>query len=247
MFLELYHTILYQPILNLLVFFYNLIPGHDLGIAIILLTIIIKLVFAPLFVQSIKAQRKMQQLQPKLEALKEKYKDSREKLSLATMEMYRQEKINPLSSCLPILIQLPFLIAVYQVFRTGLTNGNLDLLYPFISNPGSLNPLSLGFLDLSKASIWMAVLAGLAQFWQSKMMMDLIPKHQNSQPNMATQMSKQMTYIMPVITVVIGASLPAGLTLYWLVMTVLSALQQLLIFNKMKVSQTTASESNHKT
>ncbi|MBU1037136.1 YidC/Oxa1 family membrane protein insertase [Patescibacteria group bacterium] len=229
----IYHTILYQPILNLLVFFYNIIPGNDLGLAIILLTIVIKIIFSPLFVQSIKAQRAMQAIQPKLNALKEKYKDNKEKMGVATMDLYKQEKVNPLSSCLPLLIQLPFLIAVYQVFRTGLTGEHLDLLYSFIYNPGSLNPISFGILNLSKASIVMALLAGLAQFWQSKTMLGKQQKTNGKEVSLANTMTRQMTYMMPVLTVVIGASLPAGLTLYWFLVTILGALQQFIIFKRM--------------
>lgn len=232
MLVQIYNTILYQPLLNLLVFFYNVIPGHDIGVAIILLTIFIKVILSPFFIQSIKAQKRMQTLQPKIDELKEKYKGQQDKLGPALMELYKKEKINPLSSCLPLLLQLPFLIAVYQVFRTGLGSASLQMIYPFINNPGTINSVSFGFISLNHPSVVMAVLAGLAQFWQSKMMM---VKHQtkSSAGGMSAQMGAQMTYIMPLVTVFIGASLPAGLTLYWFLMTLLSALQQLLIFRKM--------------
>jgi len=238
MFLQIYHVVLYQPILNLLVFFYNIIPGSDLGIAIILMTILIKLIFSPLFVQSIKAQRAMQTIQPKLNALKEKFKDDKEKLGAAVMQLYKDEKINPFSSCLPILIQLPFLIAVYQVFRSGLASNNLQMLYSFIHNPGHLNATFLGLINLAKVSLPMAVLAGLAQFWQSKSLLLRQPKgapiiKNDKELNIASTMNKQMVYMMPIFTIFIGASLPAGLTLYWFVITILGAIQQSLIFKKM--------------
>ena len=165
---DIYNVILYQPIFNILVFFYNIVPGHDIGLAIILLTILIKVVLSPFFVQSIKAQRAMQRLQPKLDELKEKYKDNKEKLGPAIMQLYQKEKVSPFSSCIPLLIQLPFLIAVFQVFRVGLGNGTLDIVYPFIYNPGQINHIAFGFIDFSQASIALAVLAGLAQFIQSK-------------------------------------------------------------------------------
>jgi YidC/Oxa1 family membrane protein insertase len=239
---NIYHAVLYQPILNLLVFFYNIIPGNDLGSAIILLTIVIKLIFWPFFAQSIRAQRAMQTIQPKLTALKEKYKDDKEKMGVAVMQLYKEEKINPFSSCLPLLIQLPFLIAVYQVFRTGLASNNLEFLYPFIHNPGHLNATFLGIVNLSKASIVMAVLAGLAQFWQTKTLIgkQQIQKNNNQEVNFASTMNKQMTYMMPVFTVLIGASLPAGLTLYWLVITLLGGLQQFMVFKKMAKNQQTS-------
>src|SRR3989338_4726116 len=160
--IQLFNTILYQPLLNLLVFFYNVIPGSDMGVAIILLTVVIKLILYPLSAQSIKGQKALQQLQPKIEEMKKKYKDDRERQAKELMQLYKNEHVNPLSSCLPLLIQLPILIAVYQVFITGLKNGSLDLLYPFIKNPGQLNAVAFGFLDLSQPNIVLALMAGAA-------------------------------------------------------------------------------------
>lgn len=233
--IHFFTVIFYQPILSLLVFLYNTVAFQDIGIAIVILTVIIRLALWPLTKKAIKSQKELQTLQPKLEELKKKF-PSREEQAKATMALYKEHKINPLSSCLPILIQLPFLIAVYQVFRDGLSN-KLDLLYSFIARPEHINTISLGFLDLSEKNIYLAVLAGLAQFWQGKMM---LAKNKKSTPlgssskseSMSAIMSKQMTYMMPVLTVFIGATLPGGLTLYWFVITLLTALQQLLIFKK---------------
>src|SRR3989338_46961 len=234
MIVNIYNTILYEPLFNILVFFYNVVPFNDIGLAIVLLTIFIKVILSPFFIQSIKAQRAMQAIQPKLDELKEKYKENKEKLGPAIMELYKKEKVSPFSSCLPLLIQLPFLIAVYQVFRIGLSNGSLDIVYPFIYNPGSINPVSFGLIDLGQASIVMAVLAGAAQFLQSKSMMGRNKKQPNAKANpMASAMGKQMMYFMPIITVFIGASLPAGLTLYWFLITLLGAMQQIMVFKRM--------------
>ena len=233
MFTEIYHVILYEPIFNLLVFFYNLVG--DIGLAIILLTIVIKILLSPFFIQSVKSQRAMQAIQPKLDELKEKYKDKKEELGPAIMQLYKKEKVSPFSSCLPLLIQFPFLIAVFQVFRIGLIDGGaLNNIYPFITNPGTLNVMSLGILDMGKSSILIAVLAGIAQFWQSKTMMaKRQPTVKANQNNMASTMTKQMMYMMPIITVFIGSSLPAGLTFYWFLTTLLGAVQQVYVFKKM--------------
>ncbi len=229
---HLFTIIFYQPILNLLVFLYNTVSFHDLGIAIILLTILIKLILWPLGRQAIKSQKSLQDLQPKIEELKKKYADNKVELSRATMDLYKDNKVNPFSSCLPLLIQLPFLFAVYQVFRDGLNN-KLNLVYPFVYKPEIINGISFGFLNLNKPNIYLAVLAGLAQFWQAKMMITKAPeiKSEGSKDeSMTAIMNKQMLYFMPAITIFIGASLPGGLTLYWFVITVLTALQQLLVF-----------------
>lgn len=208
-------------------------PGHDLGLAITVLTVLMKLILSPFFVQSIRAQRAMQAIQPKLDELKEKYKDNKEKLGQAMMEFYKKEKINPLSSCLPLLIQMPILIAIFQVFRRGLTNGSLELVYSFINRPEALNPISFGVIDWSKTSIVLAILAGLAQFWQSKSMLSIKKNQAQPKSSMASAMNQQMLYFMPIITIVFGATMPSGLTYYWFLTTLLGIAQQSIIFKKM--------------
>src|SRR3989338_11377091 len=148
-----YNTFFYQPLFNLLVFIYNTIAANDLGIAIIVLTVFIRILLYPLSLKSIQAQKAMQDLQPKLEALKKQYGKDREKLAEATMKLYKEEKVNPLSSCLPLLLQLPFFIALFQVFSNGTKPESLSALYPFVANPGNLNQLGLGgLIDLSVPS-----------------------------------------------------------------------------------------------
>lgn len=232
---NLFYTILYQPLLNILVFFYNIIPGHDIGAAIILLTVLIRLVLWPLMGKSIKGQKAMQSLQPKIQALKEQYKGDKQKLAQATMELYKAEKINPLSSCLPLLVQMPILIALYWVLSAGLKSERLDLLYPFVANPGTIKTVAFGFLDLAQKSWLLAVLAGAAQYWQSKMLPMTPPavKGEGSKDEgMAAIMNKQMLYMMPLMTVIIGGTLPGGLTFYWFLSTALTGLQQVIMFRK---------------
>ncbi|MCR4280644.1 MAG: YidC/Oxa1 family membrane protein insertase [Candidatus Komeilibacteria bacterium] len=239
MFSALYYNILYEPIFNILIFFYNLIPLKDIGFAIIALTIVIRLILYPLSKSSIESQKKLQTLKPQIDELKEKHKDNKEAFGRATMELYKKHKINPASSCLPLLIQFPVLIAVYQVFRNELATQHYDLLYSFIPAPESLNQVFLGVVDLSQPNIPLAVVTGAAQFFQTKMIMakNATPKPDNNAKkgqfgDIAGAMNKQMLYVMPVLTVFIGASLPSGLVLYWLASTVLTILQQYIIFRK---------------
>ena len=235
-----FNTILYQPLFNLLVWLYNVIPGHDIGLAILLLTLLIKLVLYPFSLQALKAQKALAELQPKIEELKVKYKDNKETMSREMMNLYKENKVNPLSSCLPVLIQLPFLIAVYRVFISGLGSKGLENLYSFVAHPGHINAVSLGFLDLSKPNLILAVLAGAAQFWQAKMMPRQAPPKNVAgssgakDEGMATMMNKQMLYFMPAVTILIGASLPGGLTFYWFLTTLLTVGQQYLYFRNSK-------------
>lgn len=235
MFSALFNTIIYQPLFNVLIFLYNIIPGHDFGVAIIVITALVRLVLWPMSNKSIRAQKAMQGLQPKINALRAQYKDDKQKLAQATMELYKQEKINPFASCLPLLIQLPILIGFYWVLSAGLKSQNFEILYPFVQNPGTIKTLAFGFLDLSRANIILAVLAGAAQFWQTKMLPMQPPsvKGEGSKDEgMTAMMNKQMMYMMPIMTVFIGAGIPAGLTLYWLVTTLLTVLQQIIVFKK---------------
>ena len=235
----IYTLIFYQPLFNFLIWLYDVLPGHDIGIAIIVLTIAIRVILFPLFYQSIKSQKALQDIQPKVEALRKQYKDDKEKQAAELMTLYKNEKVNPFSSCLPLLVQFPFLIAVYQVFRQGLHSQNLNMLYPFVHNPQTIQVMSLGFLNLGTPSYVLAVLAGLAQFWQARMMVTKRPPMVKSQEvsgsadeKALAAMNKQMVYFMPIFTVIIGISLPAGLTLYWFVTTLLMALQQVWMFRK---------------
>jgi len=239
--IDIFNTLLYQPVLNLLVYFYNVLPGNDIGLAIIALTIIIKLILLPLSMQSIKSQKAMQEIQPKLEALKKEFKDDKEKLAAETMKLYKAQKVNPLSSCLPLLIQFPFLIAVYQAFRIGLTSEHLELIYPFVHNPGQINPMAFGFVNLAVPNIVLAVLAGGAQFVQTKMLSTKKPETKNKaskDEGALANMNKSMLYFMPFMTIFIGTRLPGGLTLYWLLTTVLTVVQQKYLFSKMKNDST---------
>jgi len=238
MLIQLYTTIIYQPLFNLLVFFYNIIP--DIGIAIIFLTIIVKVILWPISHKGLKSQKVLQDLQPKMDSLKQKYKDNKEKLGVETMALYKREKINPLASCFPLLLQLPIIIGVFRVFRDMFAETvDFSLLYSFVKIPEAINPMMLGFLDLSQPQIVLAILAGLAQFWQGRMMLkknkqkNMGPDGKGKDLNLQQTMSKQMMYFMPIITVFIAANFPGGLALYWLVITLLGVLDQYLINKSM--------------
>ena len=224
----LFEAILYQPLFNAFVGLYNVIP--DVGIVVVIITVVIKLVLYPLTKSSITAQKSLTDIQPKLEALKKEHKDNQQKLAQETMKMYKENKVNPFGSCLPILVQLPVFLAIYWVLRAGLSGENFELLYSFINNPGELNTISFGIIDLAKGSIVLAALAGAAQFWQAKMMHRKQPPKAagegSKDEGMMSMMNKQMLYFMPGITFFIGMQLPGGLTLYWFISTLLTAVQQ---------------------
>ncbi len=232
---EIFSAIFYQPILNLLIVIYNIVPGHDMGIAIIVLTILVKLILAPLSWKQLESQKMLQDIQPKLNELKEQYKNDKEGLAQAQMKYFQEQKINPLSSCLPLLVQLPFLFAMYYVFMSGLKDdGFASLLYPFVQNPGKLNQTFLGFLSLTQSgNVVLAVATAAAQYWQTKMITAKRPPKVagSKDEDMAAAMTQNMVLFMPVITGVMTYQFPAGLGLYWFFQTAVAIVQQY-VFNR---------------
>jgi len=231
--INFFYITLYQPLFNALVLLYDYIPGRDFGVAIIVLTLIIRVALYPVSVKAINSQKNLQKLQPKIQDIQKKHKNNKEQQAKETLELYKKEKINPFSGLLLSLIQIPILIALYKVFWDGLNPEELSNLYQFIVNPGHLDPLFLGAIDLSKPNIIMAVFAGATQYFQSKM---LIPKtaakKQTGQPDFSQLMQKQMVYFLPGFTVIILLGLPSALGLYWAVSGLFSIIQQYFILKK---------------
>ena len=208
------------------------------------MTIVVKVILWPFSHRALKSQKALQEVQPKMEEIKEKFKDNKEQQGREMMALYKREKINPLSSCLPLLIQFPFIIAVFRVFRQGLTSSDFSLLYPFVNNPEVINPIMLGFLDLSKPQIALGILAGAAQFWHSRILMSkkkVVKVNETKKEIGFSQiMNKQMMYMMPVLTVFISASFPGGLALYWFIITLLGVADQYLIERSKKKEEAKA-------
>jgi YidC/Oxa1 family membrane protein insertase len=232
-FINAFNTILYQPLFNALVLIYQYLPGHDFGVAVIILTIIIRIIFYPLMVKSIKSQKVMSELQPKIQEIQQKYKNDKEKQAREMMALYQKEKFNPFGGCLPLLIQLPILIALYRVFWRGLQPGAMSMLYSFVPNPGVINPTFLGLINLGEPNIFLAVIAGIIQFFQTKMLSPKKPKASQKKDQMgqfSELMQKQMLYFFPIFAVVILSRLPSAVGLYWIVTALFSILQQYLIF-----------------
>lgn len=237
----LFNTFLYEPLLNVLMWLYHVVSFHDLGIAIVLLTVLIKaLLFYPSLNQ-LRAQKSLQDAQPAIEELKKKYADNKEELGRQIMAYYKNNKVNPFSSCLPLLIQLPILIALFEVFRAGIATtadgllqpNQVEHLYGFLRDVYSttaINHIFLGFMDLTKNhNIVLAVLAGLMQFLQAKMLSTRrapVRSSGSKDEDMTAALNKQMLYIFPVMTVIFGYQFPAGLALYWLISTFITWAQQ---------------------
>lgn len=238
----LFNELVYRPIYNILIGIYNIIPWPDFGIAIILATLLIKFLLIPLSKKQIESQKKMQEMQPRIKEIQEKHKGDKEKQSRALMEFYKENKTNPFSGCLPTIFQLIFLIAIYQVLfnisNTGLRVDEKEL-YSFVSNPGQINQYFLGIVELSKKidfshftpgiipQLILVGAAAISQFFQIKMLTPpKIETKKETEPDMSQIMTRQMMFLGPILTLFIGIKFPLGLSLYWLVSTVFTIIQQ---------------------
>jgi YidC/Oxa1 family membrane protein insertase len=227
---EIYNTFLYQPLLNAVIFLYNILPGNDFGLAIIVLTITIRLNFFPLTVKTTLSQRALSKINPKIKEIKDKHKNDTQAQSAAIMKLYKDNNINPLSGCLPLLVQIPILIALYSAFGAGFKPENLSLIYEFIGKPENINPISFGFLNISASSPIMALITGGFQYLQLNQSQSLMKGSSGDGGQQEIQaLSKQMLYFFPVIIIIIGWNLPAGLLLYWMTTTLFSIGEQTFI------------------
>jgi YidC/Oxa1 family membrane protein insertase len=244
----IFNTILYQPLLNGLILLYEYIPGHDFGIAVIILTLIIRLLLYPSSIHGVRSQRALTNLQPKIKEIQEKYKDNKEEQMKLLMELYKKEKVNPFSSCLPLLLQLPILIAMYQVFLRGLHPESLNQsLYSFVSHPGMINFSFLGIINLTESNMFLALLAGVLQFYQLKTSTtqatakggeerssSTAPKEiiKGKTTDFSKMMQSQMLYLFPVLTVYIIWQFGSIIGLYWTVSILFSIGEQYIVKKK---------------
>lgn len=238
----MFHTVFYTPLYNALIFLTSTLGG-SLGLAVIALTLLVKLVLAPLAHKSIVSQIEQKKLQPLIEDLKKKYPDQKEQ-SKKLMELYKEHKTNPFAGCLLIILQLPVIIALYQVFLSGAAIVPADL-YSFVGAPETVRSMFLG-LDMSaKGSILLALLAGISQFLQ----MHWSPAMQNPSPNlvqekgddkvdmqakMAASMTRSMKYTMPIMITFFAYAVPGAVAMYWIISNIFMIGQERFVMMRTK-------------
>lgn len=235
---SIWHTFFFDPIYNGLVFFIDVVPGGDVGLAIILITVVVKSLLLPLSIKAVKTQHGMRLIEPQLKALKEKFKDKREEQARAMMELYKKAGINPFASIFLLFLQIPIIISLYfSVSRGGgvpLPSINVDLLYSFIPNPSLVSMHFLGFLDIAARSLPLAALAGITQFIHARLAVPVsAPKEEGAAPNFkddfARSMQVQMRYVMPVIIFVFAYTISAAIALYFTVSNLMSIGQEFIV------------------
>jgi YidC/Oxa1 family membrane protein insertase len=218
-----FKQILYIPFYNLLIFFAWITHG-SIGWAIIIVTILIRILLLAPSLKAVKATTKLQALQPKMNEIKEKYKGDAKKQNEETMKMYKEAGASPLGCCGPMIIQIVVVMILYKVFFIGFDTANYNLLYDFTPRPDVINKIFIG-LDMSKPELWvLPILAGLLQLALSLMTLPKVDPTKKADP--AVAMNRQMAFLFPIMTIFIGRSLPSGLALYWIITTIFSIAQQ---------------------
>ena len=231
----IFNTFFYNPLYNALVYLIDIIPGGDVGIGVILLTLVVSFLLFSISKNAIRSQMKLKEIEPELALIKQNPdKQEQAKLMIA---LYQKHHINPFSMILLLILQIPILFALYYVFyRGGLPQIHTEILYSFIKVPAQVNMNFLGILDISQKSWVVALIAGITQFIQAKLVAPAtLPKTEGKgslSQDFARSMQMQMKYTFPAIIFFIGLGFPSALPLYWSTRNLFTIGQELILRKK---------------
>lgn len=233
----MFNTFFYEPLYNLLAVVLTYTPFHDIGTAIVIVTLIVKGVLLPLNLSSLRTQYMMKKVEGEMKKIKELQKKDPQEASKQMIALYKKEKINPFSSLFAMILQIPIFFALYFVFSKGLVN-DPESLYSFVTFPETLHTLAFGIFDVTQKNIVIAVLAGISSYALARRQtVDMVVKKEAHEEGFQDQFMKsmklQLLYVLPVIIAVSGAFLPSALALYWLVSNVVSYGQDVYMKNKL--------------
>lgn len=221
-----WHTFFFDPVYNALVFFIDIIPGGDVGLAIIAAVLLIKTILLPISIKAAKTQRIMKEIEPKLKEIKDKFKEDKQAQAQAMLQIYKDAGMNPFASIFLIFLQIPIIIALYFSVSSGggvpLPEINTDLLYAFIDTPSTVTMDFIGMINMSGRSFLLALGAGITQYIYIDLSMPkLPPKEEGAEPSMKDDfmrnMQTQMRYVMPILIVFVAYTISAAIALYFLV------------------------------
>jgi len=239
----IFHTFFYDPLYNGLIFLITVVPLADVGFAIILLTVLVKLILFPISQKAVRTQFVMKGLEPDLTRIKEKYAKDKQEQARQTMSLYKEKGINPFSGILLLLIQLPIILALYWVFfRGGLPVVDTDILYSFITEPKAINMDFLGYIDMAGRSMVIAFLAGLSQYFQFKLSLpELKSRNENAslKADFARSFQLQMRYMLPIFIFIFSYFISAAVALYWFTSNLFAIGQEIYLRKKIKGEQST--------
>ena len=236
----LFHQAFFLPLYNALVWLSGSLLGGDIGLAIIVLTLLVKIVLFPLQHRVNKTQITLKRLEPALADLKKKHASDRNKQAKQTMALYKEHGVNPFGGFLVLLIQIPILLALFWVFKDSFLL-KPEWIYSFVTAPLAPSTELLGFLDITTRSIWLALLVGVTQFFQMHLVMPPTPKRAEGETSslgadFSRSLSLQMRYFMPIMVVFIAISLPAAVPLYWITSNLFAIAHEIFINRRLKKS-----------
>lgn len=237
---SIFHTIIYVPLYNGLIFLIGIVPGEEVGLAVILLTVLVRILMFPIAQKAIKSQILMRAIAPELEEIKLKYKDKQEQAQ-RTFALYKEKKISLGASFQLLILQVPVFLGLYWVFlQGGLPTIHPELLYSFVNGAVNPNMLFLGLIDMASHNIPLAILAGLAQFAFAKLSIPKPPKEGSGfSHDLAKSMHVQMLYVLPVVMIFIAYTVSAAAALYLTTGSIMSIIQELFIKRRMMVKSST--------
>lgn len=231
----IWHTFFFDPVYNTLVFFIGVIPGGDVGLAIIATVLLVKTILLPVSIKAAKTQRIMREIEPQLREIKKKYKEDRHEQAQAMMAVYKEAGMNPFASIFLIILQIPIIIALYfSVYNGGgatLPTINTDILYAFITAPAEVTMNFLGLIDIKSRSILLAVLAGVTQYIHVSLTLPKLPERKEGEkPDLKDEflrnMQTQMKYVMPLLITGVAYFISAAIALYFLISNLTSIAQE---------------------
>lgn len=233
----MFHTIFYEPLYNLLVIVLTVVPLHDIGTAIVIVTLIVKGLLLPLNLSALRTQYMMKRIEPEMKKIKELQKKDPTEASKQMIALYKKDGINPFSSFFAMLLQIPIFFALYFVFSKGLLN-QPDSLYSFVTFPEKLHTLAFGLFDVTQKNIIIAVLAGVSSYFLARRQTEtMVTKkdegEESFQDHLMKSMRIQLLYMLPILITFSGAFLPSALALYWFVSNTVSYGQDVYMKNKL--------------
>ncbi len=233
---SVFNAVVYTPLYNGLIFILDVLPFHDLGVAVILLTIIVKFILFPLTKKSIQAQMKMQEIEPQIREIQKKHAGNNQVMALEMMALYKKNNFNPFAGIFLIFLQIPIILGLYFVFsKNGFPVIDTDILYSFVSAPESVDILFLSVLDMTGKSIILALLAGITQFIQIRLTLPKLKKRSADatfKDDVMHSMQLQMRYVMPIVITLVAYYISAAVALYWVTSNIFTIIQEMFLRKK---------------
>lgn len=238
--ITLWNIIFYKPLYNGLVALVDVVPNHSLFIAVVILTLLVRFIIAPLSYKALRTQLKTKALQPQLQSIKKNIADKQEQAK-KTLEIYKENGVNPFSSFLLILVQFPIIIALYWVFKDGGVEVDPSLLYSFIPTPEFITKTSFG-IDLAQKSYLLAALAGITQYIYLHLSSNFKPAEgvteQSDQEKMMAMVGKSMKFTMPIMITIFSYIIGGAVALYWVTSNLFMIGQERYLARKLKQEKT---------